>query len=97
MYITRNGVMKIDGSGNFTQELRQLVGDIETRRSLEESEFDRRRLANLGELLLIAADMAADIEGVPPIVREMPTAVANELFESILYHEFPDGSDQIAD
>jgi hypothetical protein len=82
--------MKIDNSGNFTRELRQLAGDVETRRSLEESAFDRKRLSDLGELLLIAADMAAQIEGVPMIERDMPVEVANELFESILYREWPD-------
>jgi len=83
--------MKIDGSGNLTRELRQLAGDITARQQVEESELDRKRLGNLGELLLIAADMAADIEGVPPSGADLPGEVVDEMFGDMLYREWPEG------
>ncbi|WP_143168242.1 hypothetical protein [Jatrophihabitans endophyticus] len=84
--------MKIDGSGNLARELRQLAGDVHIRRDLEESEFDRTRLANLGELLLIAADMAADLDGISTS-SDYPSEVVDEWFDDIVYREFPDGTE----
>lgn len=81
--------MKIDGTGNLAREIRQLAGDVAVRRDLEESELDRQRLAHLGELLMIAADIADDADGIP--TRAMPADVTAEWFDDIVYREFPDG------
>jgi hypothetical protein len=86
-------LMKIDGFGNLGQELRQLAGDLSARQALELSELDRRRVSNLGELLLLAADLADDLDGVPTTLAEAPPEVVDGVFDHIVFHEWPDGTE----
>ena len=83
-------MMKIEGTGNLARELRQLAADVDVRRELEESWIDRERLSNLGELILIAAGMAADLDGEPFDSAELSAEVSDGLFDDILYREWPD-------
>lgn len=76
---------------DIARNLRILAREAGCLSDAEASSHDAERLRHLGELLLIAADMASDIAGDTPDRRELSVEIANELFEDILYREFPDG------
>jgi hypothetical protein len=76
---------------NVARDLRQLAREVGSRSDAEAGSLDAERLRHLGELLLIAADMACDIAGDSPGGKELSAEIADELFEDILYREFPDG------
>lgn len=55
--------MQIVGNNdNLDRKLRQVIGSVEARRIQEPDVLLKTRLEHLGQLLLIAADMAAEIE-----------------------------------
>jgi hypothetical protein len=72
------------------------VDGLATRRELEESPFEQRRLADLGQLLILAADMADDVDGIETPKAELTQELADDLFEDIMFREYPDGPEHSA-
>ena len=56
---------------NVARDLRQLAREVGSRSDAEAGSLDAERLRHLGELLLIAADMACDIAGDSPGGKEL--------------------------
>jgi hypothetical protein len=82
-----------DGIGQLGTKLRHLVSDLQGRSNSEfASQLHRQRLVHLGEILLLAADMADDLDGLPSSLADASPDVISGVFDDLVIREWPDGT-----